>query len=155
FKTYTEKVWGIPCTEISAEWPAQRIKGLSLASALKAAFKKKTKKAEVLKTLIDSFDYPTKGQGMMWERVASIVTSRGSQLVMNAQTVGIKWSNRVTGVRFQLGDKNQLIEGEHFISSMPIRELVQCFDPPAPVEVQQAAERLNYRDFITVALIID
>ena len=156
FKTYTEKVWGMPCTEISAEWPAQRIKGLSLLSALKGALLKASeKKKDVIKTLIGSFHYPRKGPGMMWERVASIVTERGSSIRMNTETVGIEWSDRVTGIRCRSGDSIQLIEGSHFVSSMPIRELIGRLDPPPPAEVLNAANSLNYRDFLTVALVLD
>jgi len=155
FKTYTEKVWGMRCTEISAEWPAQRIKHLSLASALRDVLVKKTKKADVIKTLIDSFHYPRKGPGMMWERVAEIISARGSRILLNAKTLNILWSDRVTGLRFQIGDRIDVIEGRQFISSMPIRDLIQCLDPPAPAEVQSAAARLRYRDFLTVALVLD
>src|SRR4030095_11430757 len=101
FKTYTEKVWGMPCTEISAEWPAQRIKGLSLLSALREALIKKTNSADVIKTLIDKFHYPKKGPGMMWERVAEIVSARGSQVLLNTKTLNILWSGAVTGLRVQ------------------------------------------------------
>lgn len=156
FKTYTEKVWGMPCTEISAEWPAQRIKGLSLMSAVKSALiKKAEKKEDVIKTLIGSFHYPRKGPGMMWERVAEIIGRRGSEVRMNRETVAIEWSDRVTGIRCRVGDREELVEGSHFVSSMPIRELVTRMDPPPPAEVLEAAESLNYRDFLTVALVVD
>ena len=155
FKTYTEKVWGMPCTEISAEWPAQRIKGLSLLSALREALIKKANSPDVIKTLIDKFHYPKKGPGMMWERVAEIVSARGSQVLLNTKTLNILWSDAVTGLRVQSGSTVDVIEGRHFISSMPIRELIECFDPPAPAEVRAAASRLKYRDFLTVALVLD
>ena len=156
FKTYTEKVWGMPCTEISAEWSAQRIKGLSLVSALKAALVKKAqKKGDVIKTLIDTFHYPRKGPGMMWERVADIVTNRGSRVMMNSETVNILWSDRVTGIRVRENGKTRVIEGTDFVSSMPIRELIARFEPAAPEEVQAAANKLTYRDFLTVALIVN
>jgi len=155
FKTYTEKVWGMPCNEISAEWPAQRIKDLSLISALKAALIKKVEKKDLIKTLIDTFHYPSKGPGMMWERVTEIVQARGSRVLMNAKTVNVLWSDRVTGLRIQVGDTTQVITGGHFISSMPVRELIACMDPPAPPEVQAAAAQLNYRDFLIVALMLD
>ena len=156
FKSYTEKVWGMPCTEISAEWSAQRIKGLSLVSALKAALVKKAqKKGDVIKTLIDTFHYPRKGPGMMWERVADIVSSRGSRVMMNSETVNILWSDRVTGIRIRENGKTRVIEGTDFVSSMPIRELIARFEPAAPEEVQAAANKLMYRDFLTVALIVN
>src|SRR5262249_15769736 len=90
FKSYTEKVWGMPCTEISAEWPAQRIKGLSLLEAVRSALiQKPTSGADVIKTLIDSFDYPRKGPGMMWERVSNIVKDSGSEVRLHAETLNI------------------------------------------------------------------
>jgi protoporphyrinogen oxidase len=144
----------MPCTEISAEWPAQRIKDLSLLSALRSALIKKTKNRNTIKTLIDSFHYPRKGPGMMWERVAEIVSARGSRVLLNAKTVSILWSDRVTGLKLQVGDRTEVIEGGHFISSMPIRDLIQCLEPAAPQEVQSAAAQLNYRDFLTVALVL-
>jgi protoporphyrinogen oxidase len=156
FKTYTEKVWGIPCREISAEWSAQRIKDLSLLSALKAALVAKApQKSTVIRTLIDTFHYPRKGSGMMWERVADIVTRRGSRVMLNCETVNILWSDRVTGIRVREKGRTKVIEGTDFISSMPIRELIARFEPAAPAEVQAAANKLTYRDFLTVALIIN
>src|SRR6266571_2534757 len=91
FKTYTEKVWGIPCNEITAEWAAQRIRGLSLASAVKNALlsSEAQRKGKVIKTLINSFDYPEKGPGMMWETVRDIVVSRGAELRLQADTKSI------------------------------------------------------------------
>ncbi len=157
FKSYTEKVWGIPCSELSAEWAAQRIKGLSLLQALKAAVLQKPEdKRAVIKTLIDSFHYPRKGPGMMWERVANIVSNSGSQIRFESDTTNIVWDGEaVTGVRMSTAGRTEIVEGSHFVSSMPIRELIQKFDPPAPTEVLKAANNLNYRDFLTVALVIN
>src|SRR5262245_6363489 len=157
FKSYTEKVWGIPCNEISVEWAAQRIKGLSLLQALKAALlQRHSSNGAVIKTLIDAFHYPKKGPGMMWERVANIVLESGSEVVLTTETVNILWDgHRVTGVRTNTEGKIAVVEGTHFISSMPIRELIQRFDPPAPPEVLRAANALNYRDFLIVALVIN
>jgi protoporphyrinogen oxidase len=155
FKTYTEKVWGIPCTEISAEWPAQRIKGLSLITALRDALGKKAGKGDVIRTLIDSFHYPRKGPGMMWERVAEIVAASGSRILLNAKTVSIRWADRVTEVQVQMQDRTEVIKGDQFISSMPILDLIECLDPAAPPEIRAAAHQLKYRDFLTVALVIN
>lgn len=156
FKTYTEKVWGIPCNEIMAEWAAQRIKGLSLLAAVKSALIKKPQgKGEVIKTLIDAFDYPEFGPGMMWETVKEIVETNGSDLRLNSGVDKILWSRgRVDALQATIDGKPQRIEGTHFISTMPIRELIQKFDPPVPDNVLKAAEALNYRDFLTVALVI-
>jgi protoporphyrinogen oxidase len=156
FKTYTEKVWGIPCNQIMAEWAAQRIKGLSLLAAVKNALIQKQAKGDVIKTLIDAFDYPEFGPGMMWETVKQIVERDGSQIQFNAGVEKILWSDgAVDAVQVMVDGKLQTIEGTHFISTMPIRELIQKFDPPVPEHVLKAAEALNYRDFLTVALVIN
>ncbi len=158
FKTYTEKVWGIPCNEISAEWAAQRIKGLSLLSALKNALitSQPKNKSNIIKTLIDSFEYPEKGPGMMWETVADIIKSKGSQLKLNAGVEKIFWQkNKVTALEIATDGRKELIPGTDFISSMPIQELVRKMEPSVPDEVRHAADILSYRDFLTVSLIIN
>lgn len=157
FKTYTEKVWGIPCNEIMAEWAAQRIKGLSLLAAVKSALVKRPQgKGDVIKTLIDAFDYPELGPGMMWETVKQIVERQGGELQLNAGVDKIFCSEgRVDALQTTIDGKPKRIEGTHFISTMPIRELIQKFDPPVPDNVLKAAEALNYRDFLTVALVIN
>ena len=158
FKTYTEKVWGIPCNEISAEWAAQRIKGLSLLSALKNALitSQPKNKSNIIKTLIDSFEYPEKGPGMMWETVADIIKSKGSQLKLNAGVEKILWQkDKVIALEITTDGKNELIPGTDFISSMPIQELVRKMEPSVPDEVRHAADILSYRDFLTVSLIIN
>ncbi|HLA11532.1 MAG TPA: NAD(P)/FAD-dependent oxidoreductase [Pyrinomonadaceae bacterium] len=157
FKTYTEKVWGIPCDQIMAEWAAQRIKGLSLLAAVKSALiQKQQSKGDVIKTLIDAFDYPELGPGMMWETVKAIVEDRGSEIQLDAGVEKISWKEGgVRAVEVTCEGKRKTIEGTHFISTMPVRELIQKFEPPAPEEVLRAAEALNYRDFLTVALIIN
>jgi len=154
FKTYTEKVWGIPCTEIQAEWAAQRIKGLSLTSAIKNALlpQRVGKKGEVIKTLIDRFLYPRHGPGMMWERAAKIVAGAGGRVVFEAPVERIHWrGSRVEAVTAG----GETYSGGHFISSLPIRDLVASFTPQPPAPVRAAAERLRYRDFLTVALILN
>lgn len=148
FKSYTEKVWGIPCDQISADWAAQRIKGLSLLAALKNAL---LQQPNTIKTLIDAFDYPRLGPGQMWETVAEIVQERGHEIRYGASVEKIHWtSGRVTGV-----ETDAVVTGEHYLSSMPLRELIQKLSPPAPAAVRRAADGLNYRDFLTVALIVN
>jgi protoporphyrinogen oxidase len=156
FKTYTEKVWGIPCEEISAEWAAQRIKGLSLLEALKNALIQERPSDRVVKTLIDSFHYPKLGPGMMWEKVSDTVSGENSEVILNADVEIIYTdSGKVDKVDVLVEGKIQEIEGSEFISSMPIRELIQKLEPQPPKEVSHAADMLKYRDFLTVSLIIN
>jgi protoporphyrinogen oxidase len=158
FKTYTEKVWGIPCNEIRAEWAAQRIKGLSLLTALKNALIKpnNTSKKNVIKTLIDEFSYPKLGPGMMWNAVADNVEKNGSQVWLGAEVEKIRWSqDRVEALEVRQNGEIELVSGTDFISSMPIREAIQKFKPDVPKKVLDAANNLKYRDFLTVALIIN
>lgn len=159
FKTYTEKVWGIPCTELSAEWAAQRIKGLSLVSAVKNALignRFKTKQT-VIKTLIDSFHYPRLGPGMMWENVTKSVNERGSDVRMDSDVTKIATKDGQVEFVETVTSSGQTdrVYGSHFISTMPIRELIAKMEPPPPQPVLDAAKGLNYRDFLTVALVID
>jgi len=150
FKSYTEKVWGMPCNEISADWAAQRIRGLSMRSLIWNALFSRGKESNI-KTLIHEFQYPRKGPGMMWERTKEIVEERGSRVIFDAPVEKICWEpGRVTGV---VGG-GRMYRGEHFISSMPIRQLIQALDPAPPPSVQNAATDFSYRDFLTVALIV-
>ena len=158
FKTYTEKVWGISCSEIRAEWAAQRIKGLSLVTALKNALVgnyNNGEKKNVVKTLIDQFNYPKLGPGMMWQKVADIIQRNGSQVWLGAKIEGIRWSRgRVAALEVKRNGQIETVTGTHIISSMPLREAIQKLNPEAPKEVLKAANDLKYRDFLTVALII-
>ncbi len=159
FKTYTEKVWGIPCSEIRAEWAAQRIQGLSLPVAVwNALFGPRGGKGGV-KTLIEEFQYPRLGPGQMWERATQYVEGQGSQVCLERDVVRVLHAaGRVTGVRVRHagvgGADDELLEGDAFISSMPISELVIKLDPPPPPEVLAAAAGLTYRDFMSVVLIV-
>jgi protoporphyrinogen oxidase len=158
FKTYTEKVWGIPCSEIMAEWAAQRIKGLSLISAVKNALIKQSSstKQDMIKTLIDEFEYPERGPGMMWERVAEMIQLKGARLELESPVQAIHWAaGRVTSVDVEVQGRRESIEGTDFISSMPIQELIEKLDPRPPAEVRAAARDLHYRDFLTVALVVN
>jgi protoporphyrinogen oxidase len=160
FKTYTEKVWGISCNEISAEWAGQRVKGLSLITALKNAILKSQSsqkdKKNVIKTLIDEFDYPKFGPGMMWQAMVKSIEKNGSQVCLGKAVEGIRWSeNKVEALEVKQNGQTELVHGKDFISSMPIREALQKFKPEVPKEVLDAANDLRYRDFLTVALIIN
>ena len=160
FKEYTEKVWGLPCSEIRAEWAAQRIKGLSFMSVVKNALKfdkqKKSGKPEI-KTLIEAFDYPKYGPGMMWQAVSEIITKNGSRVMLGSEAETILWDKdlkMVTAVEVGLNGRIEIISGTDFIISMPVQELVQKLRPSVPEEVLCAANNLKYRDFLTVALIV-
>jgi len=160
FKTYTEKVWGISCNEISAEWAGQRVKGLSLMTALKHAILKKQPgqkdKKSMIKTLVEEFDYPKWGPGMMWRAMAEIIQKNGSQVCLGKAVEGIRWSgNKVEALEVRGDGQIELLSGKDFISSMPLREALQKFKPEVPKEVLDAANDLKYRDFLTVALIIN
>jgi protoporphyrinogen oxidase len=156
FKTYTEKVWGIPCSELSADWAAQRIKGLDLMTVLKTALlprRRPSDRGAVVKTLIDRFRYPRLGPGQMWERVRDILAERGHPVRMGESVVAIDHAGgRVTGVETSSGER---VEGREFISSLPIRKLIELLRPSLPGPILAAAAELRYRDFVTVALVID
>ena len=157
FRSYTEKVWGIPCSEISADWAAQRIKDLSMRVLIKRALGLGKRNGPVIKTLIDRFRYPLHGPGEMWEELAKTIQSRGAALKMGESVVAVqRGQGGVSSITTAAADGSKhTYTGSHFISTMPIRELIGALDPPAPTEVAEAARSLRYRDFITVALIID
>lgn len=158
FKTYTEKVWGMSCDEISADWAAQRIRGLNLWSAARDGLRRtlglsggdKTTRA---KTLINSFLYPRRGPGMMWDAAAAGVTAAGGQLLMGSKVTGIHRESdelwRVTMTRTE--GTSRVLRARHVVSSMPIRELSAILSPG--FNAGAAAEGLKYRDFLTVVLI--
>ncbi len=153
FKTYTEKVWGISCRDISADWAAQRIKGLSLTSAIKnALFKPRlTNKNAIIKTLIDSFRYPKKGPGMMWETCRDKCLQMGVQVKMNSNVSAISFDNNQWSISLENGLQENSFD--YVLSSAPIRDIVPYIKPLLSSDVIKAAKQLNYRDFLTVVLI--
>ncbi len=160
FKSYTEKVWGMSCKEISADWAAQRIKGLSLGSAIKnALFPRRQPKdsSKVIKTLINSFKYPRKGPGMMWEACAEKTKALGGQLYMNCRVTRCEYDDASSAwtVFYKDGTGHErTLECEHVISSAPMRELVNGLSPEVSEKTKRAANSLKYRDFLTVMLIL-
>jgi len=156
FKTYTEKVWGIPCSEIRAEWAAQRIQGLSLPVAIKNALFGPDGQ-EAIKTLIEQFHYPRLGPGMMWQKAADFVRARGGRVELETEVVSLRSAGgRVVGVTAKnSGGEERLIEGSDFLSTMPLSELIHKLAPAAPREVSAAAAGLTYRDFLSVILIVN
>jgi protoporphyrinogen oxidase len=157
FKTYTEKVWGIPCNTISAQWAAQRIKGLSLWTAVKSMlFGRFQRGNSQIKTLIDEFEYPRHGPGMMWRRFQEEIARRGGTIELQSGVRRLLHENgRIVAVEIERGGRIERASASAVLSTMPLRNLVHAMWPPAPAEVKAAADRLKYRDFITVALIID
>lgn len=169
FKTYTEKVWGIPCHQIRSDWAAQRIKGLSLRVALtNALFGKHT-----AKSLIETFQYPRQGPGLMWQRVREAIERDGGQVILNAEAIAVKHvQGRIVSVVYRTGEQKEEssndtnipnvsagfareISTDQLLSSMPLSELVAKLSPPAPEQVCEAAKRLTYRDFLIVVVILD
>jgi protoporphyrinogen oxidase len=153
FKTYTEKVWGISCAELKAEWAAQRIKDLSLRAAVLDMF---VKARAPIKSLIEEFDYPRLGPGMMWAAVRDAVERRGGTVHLDCDVVRVRRDGRrITGVVVAHGGSEEVVAGTDFVSSMPLSELIARLDPPVDPEVRAAAAKLTYRDFLTVCLIVD
>ncbi len=159
FKTYTEKVWGIPCHEISADWAAQRIKNLSLKQALRNALfgASKGMDGSTLTSLIEQFHYPRFGPGMMWERCRALIEEQGSRTVHGAKIGRVRHRKGRVECVSGWNEQGERVdyEGEHFISTMPLRELAFALDPLPPDEVLKAAQALRYRDYLTVVLMVD
>ncbi len=152
FKTYTEKVWGIPCTEIQADWAAQRIKGLSLTTAIiNALFG-----SNDTKTLIKEFDYPALGPGMMWEKFAEAVESKDGKVYLDTKVISFeREGNKIKSITAEQNGELVQYSADNFITSMPISALVARMKPQPPEEVLHAARSLKYRDFLIVSLIVD
>jgi len=163
FKSYTEKVWGTPCDQISAEWGAQRIKGLSLTTAVKHFVKKtfsRKKQGDLSQkgtdtSLIERFMYPKFGPGQLWEHVADLVQAKGGEIHMGWKVDRIHCEgDRVVSLEaVNDAGERQIFTGEYFFSTMPMKELVQALDAPVPAPVREIAEGLQYRDFITVGIL--
>jgi len=154
FKTYTEKVWGVPADQIQADWAAQRIKNLNLFSAVWNALMPRRNQTDIT-SLIEEFEYPRHGPGMMWERCAELVEGQGSRIMMGQRVVRIEHSDgRATAVVTGTTDGERPYECTEVVSSMPIPRLVQSMSPPAGPEVLAAAAGLSFRDFLTVALVV-
>ena len=164
FKSYTEKVWGVSCKQISAEWGAQRIKGLSITKALLHMLRSLNPKRgagisqkSVETSLIDRFMYPKFGPGQMWEEVAGRVTAKGGQILTGWLVTGIEQSDsrRVIAVCATHCDTGETrrFDGDYFFSTMPVQELIEAFEPPPPAEIREIGRGLVYRDFITVGVL--
>ncbi len=176
FKSYTEKVWGVPCEQISAAWGAQRIKGLSLRTAvvhfLKKALTRKgkapgTARADIAQkntetSLIEQFLYPKFGPGQLWEHVADLVQAQGGEVRMGWKATnlhvetGTDGVDRITAIEARTATGELVtVKGDYFFSTMPIRELLRVIETPVPADIQAISDGLVYRDFITVGLLVD
>jgi UDP-galactopyranose mutase len=155
FKTYNEKLWGVPVSKLPADFAAQRIKNLSLVRAAMNSIMPRRNQTEIT-SLIGQFHYPKYGPGMMWERCRDICIEQGTEVVMNAKVVAIEHVNgEAKAVLTQNGaGVLQRYECDHVISSMPLSQLAQAMNPSTSEPVQAAAGDLRYRDFLTVALVV-
>jgi protoporphyrinogen oxidase len=152
FRDYSEKVWGIGCRDISAEWMSQRVQGLSLGAAIQHAI---LKRGAALPTLVDRFLYPRLGIGSIAERLRAAI-ERSSPIATGSRVVRIRHEGRrIEGVTVRRGDQLQELRGEAFLSTIPLTQLIQALSPHAPVEVRAAAARLRYRDLVIVAVMLE
>ena len=154
FKTYTEKVWGVPADQIEADWAAQRIKNLNLVRAVLNSVLPRRNSKDIT-SLIEEFNYPKHGPGMMWEFARDKVIAAGSTVHMRTPVTALHHEDGfVTAVTAAVNGRAQRVPASHVISSMPLSQLVSAMDPPARDEVRRAAAALRYRDFLTVALVV-
>ena len=164
FKSYTEKVWGVPCDQISAEWGEQRIKGLSIKKTLQHIIQKQFEKRkpkdisqkETETSLIEQFLYPKYGPGQMWDTVAHKVIAMGGEILTNFDVTRVHCrGHRVIAVsgRDSSGQERRF-EGDYFVSTMAIKELMHSLDVPVPLNVREVSDALQYRDFVTVGLLL-
>jgi len=152
FETYTEKVWGVPCSVLSADWAAQRIKDLSLRTALLTMF---LTPHRTIKSLIEEFHYPRLGPGMMWQAMRDAVVRLGGSVREQTDVVAVhRCGDRITGVSIATGGRAEHLPATHLISSMPLGQLIERIDPPLEPDVLDAGRSLTYRDFLTVCLVV-
>lgn len=163
FKDYTEKVWGAPCDKIKPEWGAQRVKGVSITTAVKHAIRKTVSKDSSIAqkntetSLIEQFMYPKFGPGQMWEEVAGIVKENGGEINLGCRVVGVRYQgSRIVGVEVkdEASGKTTNVSGDYFFSTMPVKDLIRAMGETVPDEVRNTAQGLVYRDFITAGLLL-
>src|SRR5262249_19673152 len=155
FKSYTEKVWGVPATEIKADWAAQRIKNLSLFNAAVNAMMPKRNQKEIT-SLIEEFQYPKYGPGMLWEKCGDLAEAGGGKVDMEHKALAVHHDGaKAYAVTVEGPDGTRSrYDASAVISSMPIGELVCAMDPPVPDEVDAAARGLSYRSHLSIALVV-
>ena len=164
FKDYTEKVWGVECSQITADWGSQRIKGLSITNAILHAFKRRftsdssISQKNVSTSLIGQFMYPKYGPGQLWEEVAKLIKEKGGEIHHKMSVVGVESNeNGLVAIKVIEESTGELkrIEGNYFLSTMPIKDLINSFEEDLPLDVSEVAHGLMYRDFITVGLLLN
>lgn len=154
FKTYTEKVWGVPCSQIGSEWAAQRIKGLNIIEIIKSSFtgRKNTK----IKTLVEQFYYPILGAGQMYEAMCDKIVSNGAEVMLNSNVIRFNRQDNLIKSIDVVKTNNQTINisAKHFFSSIPLTHFFKMLEPADSTIINNAAAMLNYRDHITVNLVV-
>jgi len=164
FKDYTEKVWGVPCTEIAADWGAQRIKELSVTRAVLHAIKSIFRKENSIEqkntdtSLIEQFMYPKLGPGQLWETVKALIEEKGGLFIKNAEVVDVNFTDtQINEITYadQLTNSKAVVKGDYFFSTMPIKDLISAMGSQVPVNVKMVSDGLQYRDFITVGLLLN
>jgi len=155
FKTYTEKVWGVPVADMPADWAAQRVKNLDLGKAVLNALLPRRNQKDIT-SLIEEFQYPKYGPGMMWERCRDLVVRGGGTVMMETavRSIHLEDGHATSVTLSRPGRPEERVAVSHVISSAPMNQLVRMIDPPAPPEVLAAGDDLHYRDFLTVALVV-
>ncbi len=166
FKDYTKKVWGVSCSQIEADWGAQRIKGISISKiiihAVKSFFGKKDESINQKGTetsLIEKFLYPKYGPGQLWEEVANKIKEKNGKILFNSELIGLETNNEQNKIikaiyrDIRTGKINK-IKADYFFSTMPVKHLIKAFDKKVPDDVQKVSNGLIYRDFITVGLLL-
>ena len=164
FKEYTEKIWGVPCNEIAADWGAQRIKELSVSRALLHALKSILRKDESIEqkdtdtSLIERFLYPKLGPGQMWETVAGIIEEKGGVIIKGSEVTEVNISgNHINGLTCCNHSTNAQVSftGDYYFSTMPVKDLMKAMGKEVPADVKRVSDGLRYRDSITVGLLLN
>ena len=154
FKNYTEKVWGINCKDIGSDWAAQRIKGLSLSTAIKFALFPNSKKRP--KTLVDKFYYPRLGAGMLWEKFEEHITNKGIEVTKNKKVTAVKKTENSFSIIYEDTERNEIsVETKNVFFSNPLLEFISIYHSDVPQSVIDSAKSLNYRNHISVHITID
>jgi len=160
FKDYTEKVWGLECSNISSEWGAQRIKGLNIGKAIMHSLRLKKNlhisQKNIETSLIEKFLYPKHGPGQLWEIVSDEVIENGGKILLNSIVTQVTHKdNKIVSIKYKIDSEEEIeVKGSYFFSTMPLKDLINSMNPQPPVDIMKIANGLLYRDFITVGLLV-